>query len=147
MGALYRSFALSRGMTASAILFFGRAGIERYDSPDNAYGLSYLGISPAGCFIEMCGQTMPRALDQIFVEQRGIATIQATDLKLLDITGHGAYLIGQRALYGPVTESSQGYGRRLSLNISGTLKDAVSPAREGVRFRKDFFRKISRSLQ
>lgn len=95
-GNLFRSFSLSRGKTASSVLYFGKAGTERYDSPDKAYGVCYLGKTPGGCFIETFGQSMARAIDRALLEERGIATIAAKDLKVVDITGTGAYQIGAR---------------------------------------------------
>lgn len=93
-GNLFRSFSLGRGRTPASVLFFGRAGTERYDSPDNSYGVCYLGLNQAGCFIETFGQSMPRVVDQDVLEERGLATVEANDLTLLDITGAGAFHIG-----------------------------------------------------
>lgn len=93
-GELYRSFSLSRGTGSASVLYFGKSGTERWDAPDHFYGVCYLGKSSDGCFLETFGQTTPRAISQNQLGSKGLATVQADDLQLLDITGPGAYRIG-----------------------------------------------------
>jgi hypothetical protein len=93
-GRLFRSFPLAKGRIPAGVFHFSRAKTERFDDPRQEYGVCYLGLDEAACFIETFGQTKPRVLDDLVIGKRGLAKVRASLLKLVDITAEGAFKIG-----------------------------------------------------
>lgn len=93
---LYRIFRIIQVSQKgkAGILHFG-LGTGRFNAPNKAYGVCYFGADEYAAFIETCGRQRHRLLDELFLSQLAIATINVLrPLKLVDISGAGAAWVG-----------------------------------------------------
>jgi hypothetical protein len=77
-------------------LYFGRAGLYRFDAPANQYGVLYVAADLHGAFIETFGRRLGfrLLLMQDFAVRRLSRVTQSRPLRLVDLTGPGLSRIG-----------------------------------------------------
>ncbi len=91
-------FTLQAGQTLSRIhrkgqdpIFFGKTGRNRFDAPDNSYGVLYLGLDEYCAFIETFGQlTGTIVVTRKVLKERHLAYLTTTtSLILIDLANTG----------------------------------------------------------
>jgi hypothetical protein len=90
-------------------IFFGTTKTQRWDSPDAAYGVLYLGLDEHCAFMESIGRGVlkTRFVPSSELRQRGLSTIRfAQDLSLVDMADSGG--LTRLGAEGSLT-SGQGY--------------------------------------
>jgi hypothetical protein len=75
--------------------FWGRTRRNRFDAPDDQYGVLYAAESFDGAFIETFGDVSPKILTVRVLAERGIARVSSRrPLRLVDFAGAGLSRLG-----------------------------------------------------
>lgn len=78
--------------------FFGKTGLNRFDSPHGEFGILYTATDLHGAFIETFGDTRNRTVTVSALNERAFARMELSRaLRLVDLTGAGLARIGADA--------------------------------------------------
>jgi hypothetical protein len=82
--------------TRHGVMFFGKLGQNRFDAPNQAYGVMYVALQPHGAFIETFGsQTGIGVISEAELSLRSISCLETQQkLRLVDLTGAGLAKLG-----------------------------------------------------
>ena len=77
-------------------LFWGRTGLNRFDSPEGAFGVLYVALEPSGAFAETFISIPGQALvSRVDLDARSLATLASVQpLTVVDLTGPGLARLG-----------------------------------------------------
>jgi len=77
-------------------IYFGRGGTQRFDDPEQRYGVCYAALSLEGAFAETClRQVGARLVARAFLAARSVTKIELTaDLQLVRLHGPGLARMG-----------------------------------------------------
>jgi RES domain len=83
----------------SSSLYFDRTGKGRFDSPDQGYGILYVGADVYASWIECYGRTHgAKGVSEVALRQRNLYAIDSQrELVFADLTGNGLVKIGADA--------------------------------------------------
>jgi hypothetical protein len=118
-------------------LYFGRSAANRYDAPDNTYGVLYLGQDLSTALMESLfhkhrwATAKKRTVSQIEVDQRMVRFVDVqSDLRLADLTAPN--VVASQFGLNLAQLASRKYGRlqKMSKAIHDLLDAAVKSSRD-----------------
>jgi RES domain len=114
-------------------VFFGRSGRNRFDDPQNEYGVLYAARDPYGAFIETFGQSTGNAsISTAGLARYSLARLAAQrPLRLLDITASGslARIGADGRLFAGEHSVAQSWSRALYEHPYAAIDGILYPAR------------------
>lgn len=105
--------------TALGALHFGKSGANRFDDPQQVYGVCYVARTLEGAFAETCLRAVgTQFVATAFLEARSFTIIEAVkDLQLVKVHGPGLAQLGATSVVTGETMRSHRAGRAPSMII------------------------------